>query len=162
MGKTIKYALLTCLIAYLIGAVVLFIVSVKMTGWSGIDDNVGRSVVSSLTLVLSEFQGWGDFWYLAVLVPWLGSSLLLALLVKRNAGGSRLRRLWGGVSVSVYYVIMMLVFATGRLLTSWNELDFNPGDVIYLILLLWPLGGFGLGYLSAVITDKIVKLPAAA
>jgi hypothetical protein len=159
MGKIIRYSLLTCTLAYFIAAVLLFLFSAIQFGFNGIDRSTDRLLVSLLTLVLSEFQGWHDFWYLSVLVPWLGSSLLLTLLTKRYAGKTGRRRLWGGVSVGAYYVILLLVFAIGRLIASWGRIDINPGDLLYLILLLWPLGGFGLGYLSAIITDKIVKLP---
>jgi hypothetical protein len=161
MKKALGYALLTCTIAYFLAAVILFVLGLSQTNWSRIDHNTGRFIASTLTLVLSEFQGWGSLWYLAVLVPWLGSTLLLALLVKRFGAEARRRYLFGGASVGIYYVIMLLVFVFGKLITSWYQIDINPGDIIYVLLLIWPLGGFGLGYLAAMITDRIIRLPAA-
>jgi Na+/H+ antiporter NhaC len=161
MGKIVRYALLTCTIAYFIAAVLLFIFGFSQTGWSRIDSDTGTFLLSGLTLALSEFQGWGDFWYLAVLVPWVGSSLVLALLMYRFNGGTKRRRLFGGASIAVYYVIMLLVFAIGRLAASWGQIDINPGDVAYLLLLIWPVVGFILGYLSAIIADRIVKFPVS-
>ena len=161
MGKTIKYALVTCFLAYFIAAVLLFIFSINQTGWSRIDSDTGRFTMSFLTLILSEFQWWGDFWYLAVLIPWLGSSLVLMLLIQRWGRKASRRRLSGGFSTGIYYVIMLLVFAIGRLVTAWGQMNVNPGDAGYLLLLIWPLGGFGLGYLSAIIADKMVMLPVA-
>jgi hypothetical protein len=161
MKHSIKYVLLTCTIAYLIAVVMIFILGISQTGWMRIDSDTGRYMVSMVTLVLSEFQGWGDFWYLAVLVPWLGSSLLLALLIKRNTARARRRHVFSGVSIGAYYIIMLLVFAAGKLATFWGQIDLNPGDVYYILFLIWPLGGFLLGYLSAIITDKVLKIPAA-
>ena len=159
MKKTIGHALSTCTAAYLLIAVFVLIISIYLNGWSRIDSDVGRSVVSLLTMVLSEFEGWGDFWYLAVLAPWLGSTLVMAIVAHRASGKAGRRQLWAGFSIGIYYVIMLLVFIIGKLAASWGQIDLHAGDAVYLLLLIWPLGGFAVGYLSALITDKIFKFP---
>jgi len=152
MMKIFKYAFLTCTIAYFIAAVLLFIFSIGQTGWSRIDNDAGTFLLSILTLALSEFQWWGDFWYLAVLVPWLGSSLVMVLLMIWLNKGAGHRRLLGGFSIFAYYLAMILVFIIHGLIDGW-------GDIGYEFFPLWPLGGFVLGCLSAWIADKIIKLP---
>ena len=148
--KNLKYAFLTCTLTYAIGALLLFIFSVAQTGWSRIDSDTGTCLASGLTLALSEFQWWGDFWYLAVLVPWLGSSLLMVLLMTRFNYGAGRRWLLGGTSIFTYYLVMILVFIIHGLIEGW-------GDIGYGLFPLWLIIGFGLGYLSAVITDKMVE-----
>jgi hypothetical protein len=159
MWKSAKYALVTGTIAYLMVGVLLFLFGISQTGWSRIDSDAGIFMADSLTFMLSEFQGWGDFWYLAVLVPWLGSSLVLALLMHWLGREAKRRRLFGGASIAAYYVVMLLVFAIGKLVTSWGHIDVNPGDVAYLLFLIWPIAGFGLGYAAATIADKIIEFP---
>ena len=154
MGKTIRYALLTCFIAYFFAAVIIFILTVSQNGWGWLDRDSGGVIVSALTLALSEFGWWGDFYYLAVLVPWLGSSLLLMLLIAWFKGGTKRKYLLGGISVGVYYLAMFLAFIFEGLIGGW-------GDIAYPLLIIWPLAGFGLGCLSAWIADKIVKLPVS-
>ncbi len=161
MRKILKYAFLTCTIAYVIIGVLLFILGYSLTGWSRIDSDVWVFLLGSVTLVLSEFQFWGDLSYLAILVPWLGSSLVLALLIYRFDKTLKRRRLLAGISIGIYYLVMMLVFVFGKIATSWGHIDINPGDAAYALFLIWPLGGFGLGYLSALITDKIITLQVA-
>lgn len=148
--KILKYAFLTGTIAYFIAAVVIFILSVSQTGWSRIE--TGETIVSALTLGLSEFGWWGNFYYLAVLVPWLGSTLLLALLLFWLDGGEGRRRLFGGLSIFAYYLAMWLAFV-------FHMIIFGRGDVAYPLLLIWPVAGFLLGYLSAIITDKMIESP---
>ena len=155
MGKTIKYALLTCAVAYFLAAVIVFILTISQNGWGWLDRDSGRVMVSALTLALSEFGWWGDFYYLAVLVPWLGSSLLLVLLLAWSRGRVKPGLLLGGISVGVYYLAMFLAFITAGLVGGW-------GDIAYPLLIIWPVAGFGLGCLSAWIADKIVKLPVYA
>ena len=151
MGKIVKYALLTCTIAYFIAAVVVFLLAVSQTGWSRIDHDTGTVMVSALTLALSEFGWWGNFYYLAVLVPWLGSSLLLILLLAWSRGRAKPAFLLGGLSVGVYYLAMFLAFIFAGLIGGW-------GDIAYPLLIIWPVVSFGLGYLSSLITGKIIKL----
>jgi hypothetical protein len=160
MVKIFKYAFLTCFIAYLLAAAAMFFLSLSQSGWSRVDvDNV-RFMMNMVTVGLADYPWWGDFWYLAVLVPWLGSSLVLALLLMWR-GIDRRRLLWSGFSVALYYVVILLVFAIGKLIAFWGNIEVHPGDFAYVLLLIWPIGGFVVGYLSAMITDKIVKLPAA-
>ncbi len=106
--------------------------------------------MSGLTLGLSEFRLWGDFNYLASLVPWLGSSLVLTLLMRWFNSESKRRRLLGGLSIFAYYFVMFLVFIIMGLIVGW-------GDIAYSLLILWPLVGFGLGYLAVVIAEKVLK-----
>jgi hypothetical protein len=161
MGNKIKYALLTCLIAYILAAFAMFIFAISQTGWRSIDGDAPTFIVDMLTLGLSQYEGWGSVWYLAVIVPWLGSSLALALLLKFFPGKAGRRYFWGGVSVALYYVVVLLVFAIGKLITFWGEIDVHPGDFAYVLLLIFPLCGFIGGYIGAMITEKILRLPAA-
>jgi hypothetical protein len=158
MGKIIKYALLTSLIAYIMAALAACFFYHSQSGWSHVDGDNVRFTVDMLTLGLSNYTGWGDFWYLAALIPWLGSSLVLGLVLKRFARTAGRRALWGGLSVAIYYVAVLLVFAIGKLITNWGNIDVNPGDVAYVLLLIWPVGGYIAGYFAAMITDKVVKL----
>jgi hypothetical protein len=150
--KAFKYAFLTCTIAYFIGALALFVFSVSQTGWSRIDSDTGRYILTGLTMMLSEFEWWGHYYYLAFLVPWLGSALLLALLLYWFGRKVEWRRWLGGLIVFTYYIAMWLVFIFEGLFHGW-------GDIAYIILLIWPVAGFLLGYISAIITDKIVEFP---
>ena len=159
MVKTIKYSLVTCFIAYVMGAIALFIFNMSELGWSGIDKQGAGFIVNMLTLGFADYPGWGDLWYLAVLVPWLGSSLVLALFLTWR-GKDKWRWLWGGLSVAIYYIVRLLVFAIGKLIVFWGNIDVHPGDFAYALLLIWPAGGFILGYLAATITDRIIKLPS--
>jgi hypothetical protein len=157
MWKTCRYALLTCTIAYVIIAIVLFLFGFAQTGWSRVDSDVGVFLLGSVTLVLSEFPFWGSFSGLAILVPWLGSTLLLMVFINLFADTLKKRRVFAGTSIGIYYLVMMLVFIGGKIITNWGRIDVNPGDIAYALFLIWPLGGFGAGYLSALITDKILK-----
>jgi hypothetical protein len=159
MRKIIKYSLLTCLIAYVLAAIAMFIFAISQTGWSRIDSDSPIFIVDMLTLGLSNYSCWGDFWYLAALVPWLGSSLVLALVLKRFARTAARRAMWAGLSVALYYVVVLLVFAIGKVIAFWGNIEVHPGDFAYVLLLIWPIGGFVVGYFSAMITDKIIKLP---
>jgi hypothetical protein len=150
MAKIFKYAFFTSTVAYLMAAVLVFVYSIAQTGWSRIDSDIGTFLPSALTLALSEFSWWGDFYGLAVLVPWFGSVLVLALLMFWLDGGARRRRLLGGLSVGVYYLSMFLAFIIEALIGYW-------GDIAYSLLAIWPFAGFGVGYLAAFIVDKIMK-----
>ena len=102
-------------------------------------------LVSFLTMIPPSWLG--DFYGLAILVPWFGSTLVLVLLLSLFDGGAKRRWVLGGVSLGVYYLAMFIANVTGC---------FN-GDGSYLPLLIWPAVGFGLGYLAAFIVDKIMK-----
>jgi len=158
MGKKIKYAVLTCLIAYVLAAFAMFIFAISQTGWSRIDGESPRFIVDMLTLGLSQYEGWGNFWYLAVIVPFIGSSLVLALLLQLSNRTAGRRYFWGGLSVALYYIVVLLAFAIGKMITFWGEIEVRPGDLAYVLLLIFPLCGFIVGYVAAMITDKIVKL----
>lgn len=159
MGKIIRYALVACLIAYILAAIVMFIFAVSQTGWTKVDSESPKFIVDMLTLGLSNYTWWGDFWYLAALVPWLGSSLVLGLVLKRFARTAGRRALWGGLSMALYYIVVLLVFALGKLITNWGNIEVHPGDFAYVLLLIWPIGGYVVGSIAAMITEKIVKLP---
>ena len=154
MGKILRYAFFTCTLAYLIAAILL-VIFFAIEGISV--DYIVRDLLTGLTLALSEFSWWGAFYYLSFLVPWLASSLVLVLLIYGFNGGARRRQLLGGLSICVYYIAMILVFAIGRLVTFWGQIEVHPGDIGYLLLLIWPLGGFGLGYLAATIVERVLK-----
>lgn len=154
MKKTIIYAFSTCTLAYALAAVLLFIFSVGQTGWSRIDNYMVTFLASGLTLALSEFTWWGGLYYMAILVPWFGSTLVLVLLLLWFDGGARRIWIFGGLSVFAYYLAMFLVFIIGGLIHGW-------GDVGYLFFPIWLVAGFGLGCLSAIIVEKIFKLKFA-
>ncbi len=158
MGKIIRYSLLTCFIAYLLGAIALFFFQVSDLGWHGIDDEAAGFIANILTLGFADYPGWGNLWYLSVLVPWLGSSLVLALFLTWR-GTDKQRWLWGGLSVAIYYIVRLLVFAIGKLIAFWGNIDVHPGDLAYALLLIWPAGGFLLGCLASTISDTIIKFP---
>jgi hypothetical protein len=163
MGKKTLYALLTCFIGYLIAAVVMFLISLTQSGWSQIGSNNVTFMMDIVTLGLYGYTFWGGLGYLAVLVPWLGSSLALALalLLMRPARTAGRRWQLGGFSLALYYVVILLVLGLGKLILNWGNLEVHPGDFVYVLLIIWPIGGFVVGYISAAITDKIVKLPVA-
>jgi hypothetical protein len=149
VGKNVSYSFFICTLAYLIAAVILLLVSVAQTGWSRIDTDTGKILSSGLTLALSEFPWWGGFYYLAILVPWLGSSLLLVgMLYLFNKDATR-RRLLGGLSLFAYFFSMFLAFIVNGLISGW-------GDIAYPLLCLWPVGGFGLGYLAVFLVEKVL------
>ena len=157
MGKTVKYAFFTCTLAYLIAAILLFIFSVEQTGWSRIDNDIGTFLPSGLTLALSELKWWGDFYYLAILVPWLGSSLVLVLMIYLFRGEARRRRLLGGLSVFAYYIVIWLSLVIEELVRYGGEIRGDIGYIGYLMFLLWPVCGFGVGYLAAILVERILK-----
>ena len=159
MVKIIKYSLLTCFIAYLLGAIALFIFNITDMGWHGLDTEAAGFVLNMLTLGFADYPGWGDLWYLSALLPWLGSSLVLALFLTWQ-GKNRWRWFWTGLSVASYYFVRLLVFAIGKLIAFWGNIDIHPGDFAYVLLLIWPAGGFILGYIAATIADRIIKLPS--
>ena len=160
MINNIKYALLTSFIAYLLATVAMFFFSLSQSGWTHVDGDNVKFMMDMVTLGLSNW--WGDVWYLAVLVPWLFSALVLALALKFFAGTAGRRAIWSGLSVTIYYTVVLLVFAIGKLIAFWGNIDVRPGDLVYAVLIVWPIGGFIVGYFAAIITEKIVKLPSVS
>jgi hypothetical protein len=161
MRKKIVYALLTCFIAYLIAVVVTFLISLTQSGWSQVGSNNVTFTMDIVTLGLYGYTFWGGLRYLAILVPWLGSSLVLALLLTRHVRTAGRRWQLGGFSLALYYVVMLLVLGIGKLVTNWGNIAVHPGDFIYALLILWPIAGFVVGYISAAITDQIFRLSVA-
>ncbi len=147
MAKIIRYSFLTSTLAYSMAAILLFIFSIAQTGWSRIDSNTVNILLSGLTLGLSEFQWWGDVYYLTFLIPWLAASLVMVLLMLWLNKGAGQRRLLGGFSIFAYYLAMFLVFLINGLIRGW-------GDIGYLFLPVWMIAGFILGYLAVVIIEK--------
>ena len=151
MGKTIRYAFLTCTLAYVLAAILLVI----FFAVEGINvEYMIKDLLTALTLALSEFTWWGNLFYIAFIVPWLASSLVLVLFIHRFNGGAKRRRLLGGLSVFAYYFAMVLVFIIHGLVRGW-------GDVGYQFFPIWLIVGFGLGYLAATIVERIFKLQVA-
>jgi len=141
MKKSFKYGFTTCTLAYFLVAVSLFIL--ETLWWRGLSAEPliwVPSLMGVITLCLSEFSWWGDFYYLAPLVPWLASSCVLALLIYRFNGGARRRALFSGFSIFVYYFAMWLAYR---------------GDAGHFVIFLWPLFGFGFGYAAATIVERI-------
>jgi hypothetical protein len=159
MIKTIKYALLTSFIAYLLATIAMFFFSLSQSGWTHVDGDNARFMMDMVTLGLSNYPWWGSLWYLAVLVPWLFSALVLALAFILFARAAGRRAMWGGLSVAIYYAIVLLVFAFGKLIAFWGNIDVHPGDFIYAVLLVWPIGGFIVGYFAAMLADRLFKQP---
>jgi hypothetical protein len=159
MQKKILYALLTCFTAYLIALVVMFLISLTQSGWSQIGDDNVTFMMDLTTLGLYGYSFWGSLGGLAILVPWLGSSLALALLLQRFNATTGKRWQMGGASLAAYYAVMLLVLLIRNLVTNWGNIEVHPSDFAYALLVVWPLGGFVVGYISAAITDKIVKIP---
>jgi len=150
MKKSFKYGFTTCTLAYLlivIPRLVLF-ATLFRGSYEPIADI--RGMLSFLTLMLSDFPWWGDFYYLAFLVPWLASCWILTRLTYRFNGGVRKRALFAGLSIFVYYFAMCLVFLIHGLIYGW-------GDIAYELIWLWPVCGFGFGCAAAAIAEKILK-----
>ena len=109
-----------------------------------------ESTLSAFTLMLSEFSWWGDFYYLAFLVPWLASCCMLTFLVYRFNDGARKRALFAGFSILIYYCTVWLFFLVHGLTHGW-------GDIAYDLFWLWPLFGFGFGYVAATVVERVSK-----
>jgi hypothetical protein len=143
MKKSFKYGFTTCTLAYFLVAVSLFIL--ETLWWRGLSAEPliwVPSLMGFITGGLSQFSWWGDFYYLAPLVPWLASSCVLALLINRFNGGANRRALLSGFSVFIYYFAMWLAYR---------------GDAFLPLIFLWPLFGFGIGYAAATIVERILK-----
>lgn len=148
MEKTFKYAFFTCALAYFLAAIPL-VVFFATWGRSSSETIIAvKGVLIALTLMLSEYPWWGDFYYLAFLVPWLASSCVLILLIYGCNGGARRRALFTGCSMFIYYFAMWLVFLIHGLIYGW-------GDIAYDLIWLWPLWGFGFGYTAATIAERV-------
>jgi len=148
MGKTVRDSFFTCALAYGFAAILLVI----LLAIQGIrDEYITQNISTGLTLALSEFSWWGEFYYLTGFIPWLFSSLILMLLIYGFNGGIRRRQLFSGLSVLTYYLVMVLAFIIEGLVHGW-------GDVGYQFFPLWLIVGFGLGYLAAIITGKVFKV----
>ena len=165
----IRYAFFTCSLAYVIAAIIIFIFSFgqRPWAWSRIEYTV-RDLVNALSLrQLFAFIWWpgemyGDFYYLAILVPWLVSVLVLVLLLNVSKGGAKRRRLFGGLSILAYYSVIVLAFWIQQVVYYWEYIDWSDVIKIWNIIsrvmfLAWPLGGFGLGYLAATLVEWIGK-----
>jgi len=155
MKKSFKYGFTTCTLAYLLIVIPLLVLFATLFRGSYSPIVNVRGMLSFLTLMLSdflyyggEFSWWGDFYYLAPLVPWLASSCVLTLLIYRFNGGARRRVLFSGFSIFVYYFAMWLVFIIHGLIYGW-------GDIAYDLIWLWPLFGFGFGYAAATLVERI-------
>ena len=162
MIKNIKYALLASFIAYLLATVAMYFFSLSQSGWSHVNGDNAKFMMDMVTLGLSNYTWWGAVWYLAVLVPWLFSAMVLALALKFFVRTAGRRATWSGLSVAIYYAVVLVVFALGKLVAFWGNIDVRPGDLVYAVLIVWPIGGFIVGYFAATLTDKMMKLPAAA
>jgi len=162
MLKNMKYALLTSFIAYLLASVAMFLFSLSQSGWSHVNGDNAKFMMDMVTLGLSNYTWWGHLWYLAVLVPFIFSALVLALALKLVTKAAGRRTVWSGLSVGIYYAVVLLVFTIGKLVTFWGNIDVHPGDIIYIVLIVWPIGGFIVGYFAALISEKILKTSSAA
>ena len=150
MKKSFKLGFTTCTVAYLLIVIPLLVLFATL--FRGFYEPIVdiRGMLSFLTLMLSEFSWWGDFYYLAFLVPWLASSCMLTLLIYRFNGEARRRALFTGFGMFVYYFAMCLVFLIHGVIHGW-------GDIAYGLIWLWPLCGFGFGYVAASIVERVLK-----
>jgi len=150
MKRALKYGFTTCTFAYFFAVIALLVLFATL--FRGSYDPIVdiESMLSFLTLMLSEFSWWGDFYYLAFLIPWLTSCFVLTLFIYRLNGGARTRALFTGFSIFIYYFAMWLVFLVHGLLYGW-------GDIGYDIIWLWPVCSFGFGYAAAIIVEKALK-----
>ncbi|MFC1914202.1 hypothetical protein ACFLXF_02895 [Chloroflexota bacterium] len=88
IAKLAAYSLFVSILAYIMAAVLLVIFFIQQMGWSSIDIGIFSFLLNGLTLGLSAFDWWGGFYTIAGLVPWLGSALVLVLLLRFFRGGS--------------------------------------------------------------------------
>ena len=125
MKKAFKYSFITCTLAYILIALPRLILFATL--FRGLNEPIVDTVgfISSLTLMLSAFSWWGEFYYLAFLVPWLASTCILALLMNRFNRGLRSRALLSGFSVFIYYFAMLLVFIIRGLLFGWGDMAYE-------------------------------------
>ena len=151
MKQDFKYSFIACTLAYFLIAIHIFILFATLFrgSYEPIIDTVG--FLSFLTLMLSAFSWWGEFYYLAFLVPWMTSTCLLALLINHFNRGLRSRALLSGFSVFIYYFAMLLVFIIQGLIFGW-------GDMAYDLFWIWPVSGFIFACAAALVVEKGFKL----
>jgi len=154
MGRPFKYGFATCALAYLLASLLAFVLFSTLFRGSYEPLLDTRGMLGFLTLGLSEFSWWNDFYYLAPTVPWITSSLVLAVLLYRIDGGSGRRLLFSGLSIFAYYSAMCLVFMLHGLIFGW-------GDVAYHLISLWPTFGFFVGVAASTVVEKVFRLEAA-
>ncbi len=150
MIKALKCSFTACTLAYVLGLITLLIFFATLFRGSQEPIVDTEGLLSAFTLMLSDFSWWGDFVYLAFLVPWLASSCILTFLIYRFNGGAKRRALLTGLGVFVFYFAMCLVFLIYGLIRGW-------GDIAYGLIWIWPMYGFGLGYAAASIFEKVLK-----
>jgi len=155
--KLVAYSLFVSILAYIMAMVLLAVFYIEQTGWSRIGSGIFLFLLHGLTLALSEYEWWGGFYTIAGLVPWLGSTLVLTLLLYWFDGGVNRRRLLGGLSISVYYFAVWLTLVIEELVRYGGGIQGDIGWLGYLMFLIWPAAGFILGYLSVVIVEKVLK-----
>lgn len=150
MKKSLRYGFTTCTLAYLLASVPVFVLFAAL--FRGLYEPLvdTRGMLYFLTLGLSDFSWWDNFYYLALIVPWIASSLALTLLVYRCDGGLGRRLLFSGLSIFVYYFAMWLTFMIHGLIFGW-------GDVAYYLIWLWPIFGFCVGIAASAIVEKAFR-----
>jgi hypothetical protein len=159
MARACKYAFFTCALAYLMAAVLLAIYLAVEGGIS-----VFLDVLTVTWMLPHVSRWWSELYYLRFLLPWLFSSLVLVLFLYLFKSQARRRRLLSGFSVAAYYLVMLLVYIIDKLATWWGHIQpIDIWDILYyLMFLIWPAVGFGLGYLAAFIVERIWKPRFAA
>lgn len=149
MKKAFKYGFTTCTLAYLLASVPVFVLFATLfRGLSEPIVDIG-GILHFLTLGLSDFSLWDNFYFLAPLVPWIASSCVLALSIYRFDGGTGRRVLLSGFSIFIYYFAMCLVFMVHGVFFGW-------GDMAYDLIWLWPICGFGVGSAASAIVEKLM------
>ena len=150
MKRSFKYGFTTCTLAYLLASVPGFVLFATLS--RGLSEPIvdARGMLYFLTLGLSDFSLWDNFYYLAPIVPWIASSCVLALSIYRFDGGSGRRVILSAFSIFVYYFAMYLVFMVHGVLFGW-------GDMAYNLIWLWPICGFGVGGAASAIVEIVVK-----
>ena len=141
-----KYGFTTCAVAYLLAALpALFVSATFLRGLSEplVDF---REMFYILSFGLSDFSLWGNFYYLSIVVPWIVSSYILGLLVDRFDGGQGKKVLFSGIGMSIYYVIMLMIFIISGTI-------FGFGDVAYEHLWFWPFPGFIMGVTASILVS---------
>jgi len=148
MQRPFNHGLLTCAVAYFLALLLAFVLfSTLFRGsYESIVDT--RGMLGFLTLGLSDFSWWNNFYYLALLVPWISSFLVLTMLLYRFGGGSGKRLIFSGLSIFVYYSAMWLVFMVYGIFFGW-------GDMAYDLIWLWPICGFLVGVAASAIVEKV-------
>ena len=150
MKSPFKYGFATCTLAYLLASLLAFVLFSTLFRGSYEPLVDIRGMLGFSTLGLSEFSWWNDLYYLAPTVPWITSSLVLAVLLYRIDGGLGRRLLFSGLSIFAYYSAMCLVFMLHGLILGW-------GDVAYHLIWLWPVFGFSVGVAASALVKKVFR-----